>query len=58
MPEIGLGIGCCGLPDDPLGRETLSWCDEQGKRMLSKAEAARLRAERLERRLRELGEEV
>ncbi len=65
MPEVGLGIGRCGLPDDPLGRETLSWFDKQGKRMLSEAETERLRAEevqrraeRLAKRLRELGEEV
>ncbi len=35
MPEIGLGIGRCVLPTDPLRREVLSWFDERGDRYLS-----------------------
>ncbi len=72
MPEIGLGIGRCVLPSDPLRREILSWYDRQGQRYLDAAESERQRAElerqraELERqraeylaqRLRELGEEV
>lgn len=71
MPEIGLGIGRCRLPDDPLGREVLSWYDASGDRWLSEAEVERQRAEAerqqaaverqraemLEERLRQLGEE-
>ena len=65
MPEIGLGLGRCALPDDPLERETLSWFDEKGDRLLSEAETERQqvaverqRADRLAQRLRELGEEI
>lgn len=43
MPEIGLGIGRCPLPDDPLDREILSWYDAQGQRHLSEAEVERQR---------------
>jgi Uma2 family endonuclease len=45
LPEVGLGIGRCVLPDDSLEREVLSWFDEQGDRHLSAAEQERLRAE-------------
>ncbi len=38
MPELGLGIGRCALPDDPLERETLSWFDAGGDRFLNEAE--------------------
>jgi Uma2 family endonuclease len=41
MPEIGLGIGRCVLPTDPLGREVLSWFDEKGDRHLSPEEQER-----------------
>jgi Uma2 family endonuclease len=58
MPEVGLGIGRCALPNDPLGRETLSWFDQSGQRILNEAEAERQRADRLAERLRELGEAV
>lgn len=57
MPEIGLGIGRCVLPSDPMRREVLSWYDEGRNRCLSEAEVERHRAERLAARLRELGEE-
>jgi Uma2 family endonuclease len=53
MPEIGLGIGRCLLPSDPLGRESLAWFNEQGERYLTTEE----RAERLAAMLRELGED-
>lgn len=55
MSEIGLGIGRCGLPDDPLEREVLSWYNASGDRILS---AERQRAEQLAQRLRQLGEEL
>lgn len=72
MPEIGLGIGRCVLPSDPLERETLSWYDRQGQRYLDageterqraeaerqRADTERQRAEHLAQRLRDLGEEV
>ena len=72
MPEVGLGIGRCLLPDDPLGREVLSWFDASGQRYLSEAEVAqqraeaerqraeaeRQRAEQLAERLRQLGEVI
>lgn len=65
MPEIGLGIGRCRLPGDPLNREVLSWYDANADRYLSeaeverqRAEAERQRAEQLAERLRQLGEEV
>ena len=58
MPEIGLGIGRCPLPDDRVKREILSWYDAKGDRHLSEAETERQRAEQLEERLRQLGEEV
>jgi Uma2 family endonuclease len=45
MPEIGLGIGRCMLPSDPLEREILSWFDEKGNRHLSAEEQERYRAE-------------
>jgi Uma2 family endonuclease len=70
MSEIGLGIGRCRLPDDPLEREVLSWYNATGDRYLSeaeierqraeaerqRAEAERQRAEQLAQRLRQLGE--
>jgi Uma2 family endonuclease len=72
MPEIGLGLSRCPMPNDRLGREILSWYDESGQRHLSAAEAAQRRADtersradqaqqkadRLAQRLRELGEDV
>jgi Uma2 family endonuclease len=65
IPEIGLGIGRCPMPNDRLGREILSWYDQNGQRHLSAAEVersraneAQLRADRLAQRLRELGEEI
>ena len=72
MPEVGLGIGRCELPSDVLGREVLSWFDQNGDRCLSEAEILRERAvldqsnqlvaqqkiESLMARLRELGEEL
>jgi len=45
MPEIGLGIGRCLLPDDPLNREVLTWYTEQGDRHPFEAEAERQRAD-------------
>jgi Uma2 family endonuclease len=45
MPEIGLGIGRCVLPSDPLRREVLSWFDERGDRYLSAEEQERQRTE-------------
>jgi Uma2 family endonuclease len=56
MPEIGLGIGRCVLPTDPMGREVLSWFDQQGNRHLSEAEVQGQRAE-VEQRRRSLLEE-
>jgi Uma2 family endonuclease len=72
MPEIGLGIGRCRLPNDPLQREVLSWYNNTGDRYLSeaeterqraeterqRAETERQRAEQLAQRLRQLGEDV
>lgn len=65
IPEVGLGIGRCLLPNDPLEREVLSWYDARGDRYLSeaevekqRAEAEKQRAERLAERLRQLGEEI
>ncbi len=62
MPEIGLGIGRCVLPTDPLEREVLSWFDQTGDRHLSpeeqeqkRTEQAQQRAERLEALLRSQG---
>lgn len=52
MPEIGLGLGRCVLPSDPLEREILSWYNQKGDRYLTTDE----RAERLAARLLELGE--
>lgn len=57
MPEVGLGLGRCLLPQDPLGREVLSWFGEGGDRLFSEAETQAQRADRLAQRLRELGEE-
>ncbi len=45
MPEIGLGIGRCVLPTDPLEREVLSWFDQAGDRHLSPEEQAQQQAE-------------
>jgi Uma2 family endonuclease len=65
MPEVGLGIGRCQMPNDRLEREILTWYDRQGQRHLSGAEVersradkAQLRADRLAQRLRELGQDV
>ncbi len=65
MPEIGLGIGRCVLPSDPLEREVLSWFDEQGDRHLTtdeqadqeryRAEQEKIQRERLEAFLRSQG---
>lgn len=40
MPEIGLGLGRCTLPTDPLNREALGWFDPQGQRYPTPAELA------------------
>ncbi|NJK28647.1 MAG: Uma2 family endonuclease [Acaryochloridaceae cyanobacterium CSU_3_4] len=57
MPEIGLGLGRCILPSDPMQRQVLSWFDQTGDRYLSEAEVERQQRERLAARLRELGED-
>jgi Uma2 family endonuclease len=48
MPEVGLGIGRCVLPSDPLGREILSWFDAQGERHLTAEEKADAAQEQIE----------
>jgi Uma2 family endonuclease len=48
MPEVGLGIGRCVLPSDPLGREILSWFDSQGERYLTAEEKADSAQEQIE----------
>ncbi len=58
MPELGLGIGRCPLPNDSLGREVMGWYDANGNHLLSEAEAQAQRMQLLEQRLRELGEDV
>jgi Uma2 family endonuclease len=72
MPEIGLGIGRCLIPNDRLNREMLTWSDQANQRHQTAAEVeqkradaecqradeAQLRADRLAQRLRELGEEI
>ncbi len=58
MPEIGLGLGRCTLPTDPIDREALGWFDQQGQRYLTPSELVereQQRAERLADKLRELG---
>ncbi|MBD2428749.1 hypothetical protein [Phormidium sp. FACHB-1136] len=65
MPEIGLGLGRCTLPTDPINREALGWFNQQGQRYptpaelaeqgIERAEQERQRAERLAEKLRELG---
>lgn len=65
MPEIGLGIGRCVIPFEPMDREALGWFDRQGDRYLTPAERAeqeqqraeqeQRRAERLADYLRSLG---
>jgi Uma2 family endonuclease len=55
MPEIGLGIGRCVLPGDPLSREVLSWFDVRGDRHLTPEEQERQQRERLEAFLRSQG---
>jgi Uma2 family endonuclease len=65
MPEIGLGIGRCVLPGDPLGREVLGWFDAKSDRYLTtdeladaeqqRADAAQKKVELLLARLRLLG---
>ncbi|MEB3289226.1 MAG: hypothetical protein VKI82_04885 [Leptolyngbya sp.] len=58
MPEVGLGIGRCTLPTDPIHREALGWFDAQGQRYPTPAEWAEQehqRATRLAAKLRELG---
>jgi Uma2 family endonuclease len=56
MPEIGLGIGRCVLPTDPMEREVLSWFDQQGNRHLSEAEVQEQRAEVEQQRRSQLEE--
>ena len=46
MPEIGLGIGRCDLPLDPLGREVLTWFNHQGDRYLTTEEQLNLERQR------------
>lgn len=58
MPEIGLGLGRCQMPNDRLNRQILSWYDHNGQRHRNAAEVERARADRLAQRLRELGEEI
>lgn len=48
MPEIGLGIGRCDLPLDPLGREVLTWFNHQGDRYLTTEEQLNLERQRAE----------
>ena len=65
MPEIGLGIGRCDLPLDPLDREVLTWFNHQGDRYLTleeqlnleqqKADAAQQQLEVLLAQMRSLG---
>jgi Uma2 family endonuclease len=43
MPEIGLGLGRCQLPNDRLDREILSWYDQTGQRHLNAAEVEQQR---------------
>ncbi len=67
MPEVGLGIGRVQVMSDNEFQEQLGWFDEQGDRYLTADERAELerqqkeleqqRAERLAKRLRELGED-
>ena len=45
IPEIGLGIGRCPMPNDRLGREILSWYDRSGQRHLNAAEVQQQRAD-------------
>jgi Uma2 family endonuclease len=45
MPEIGLGIGRCTLPNDSLNREILTWYDAQRDRYLTEAETEWNRAD-------------
>ncbi|MBW4623871.1 MAG: Uma2 family endonuclease [Cyanosarcina radialis HA8281-LM2] len=49
MPEVGLGIGRCLLPDEPMPREVLSWFDEGGERYLTVGERAERESQRAER---------
>ena len=46
MPEIGLGIGRCDLPLDPLDREVLTWFNHQGDRYLTTEEQLNLERQR------------
>lgn len=46
MPEIGLGMGRCDLPLDPLGREVLTWFNHQGDRYLTLEEQLNLEQQR------------
>jgi Uma2 family endonuclease len=55
MPEVGLGIGRCLLPSDPLEREVLGWFDAQGQRYLNAEEQEQRQRERLESYLRAQG---
>lgn len=48
MPEVGLGVGRCVLPSDPLGREILSWFDSRGERYLTAEEKADAAQEQIE----------
>jgi Uma2 family endonuclease len=58
MSEIGLGIGRCVLPTEPVEREALGWFDRQCQRYLTPAERAeqeQQRAEQLAQYVRSLG---
>ena len=48
MPEIGLGLGRCTLPTDPINREALGWFDQQGQRYLTPAERVEQEQQRAE----------
>lgn len=56
MPELGLGIGRFQSTTGGMAQELLCWFDAQGNRYLTAEERA-ARAERLAKRLRELGED-
>ncbi|MEB3311660.1 MAG: Uma2 family endonuclease [Snowella sp.] len=54
MPEVGLGIGRCALPLDPLKREVLSWFKENGDRYLTLEEQLNLEKQRADEAQQEL----
>jgi Uma2 family endonuclease len=43
MPEIGLGLGRCPMPNDRLDREMLTWCDQNNQRHQTAAEVEQQR---------------